>query len=44
MVGHEGLGEVLEAPAGAGFEPGDLVVGTLRGPPGGLSPEAESCA
>jgi threonine dehydrogenase-like Zn-dependent dehydrogenase len=32
IVGHEGLGEVLEAPAGSGFEPGDLVVGIVRRP------------
>src|SRR6185312_6884828 len=30
--GHEGLGEVLEAPAGSGFAPGDLVVGIVRRP------------
>jgi threonine dehydrogenase-like Zn-dependent dehydrogenase len=32
ILGHEGLGEVLEAPAGSGFEPGDLVVGIVRRP------------
>jgi threonine dehydrogenase-like Zn-dependent dehydrogenase len=32
VVGHEGLGEVLEAPAGSGFERGDLVVGIVRRP------------
>jgi len=32
IVGHEGLGEVLEAPAGSGFAPGDLVVGIVRRP------------
>jgi len=26
VLGHEGLGEVLEAPVGSGFERGDLVV------------------
>ena len=25
IVGHESLGEVVEAPAGSGFAPGDLV-------------------
>src|SRR5262245_7466601 len=32
ILGHEGLGEVLEAPAGSGFQPGDLVVGIVRRP------------
>jgi threonine dehydrogenase-like Zn-dependent dehydrogenase len=32
ILGHEGLGEVLEAPAGSGFEPGDLIVGIVRRP------------
>lgn len=32
IIGHESLGEVLEAPAGSGFEPGDLVVGIVRRP------------
>lgn len=32
VLGHEGLGEVLEAPAGSGFERGDLVVGIVRRP------------
>jgi threonine dehydrogenase-like Zn-dependent dehydrogenase len=32
VLGHEGLGEVLEAPAGGGFERGDLVVGIVRRP------------
>jgi threonine dehydrogenase-like Zn-dependent dehydrogenase len=32
VLGHEGLGEVLEAPVGSGFEPGDLVVGIVRRP------------
>jgi threonine dehydrogenase-like Zn-dependent dehydrogenase len=31
-VGHESLGEVLEAPAGSGFAPGDLIVGISRRP------------
>ena len=29
IIGHESLGEVLEAPAGSGFSPGDLVVGIV---------------
>src|ERR1700735_4314491 len=32
VLGHEGLGEVLEAPVGAGFEGGDLGVGVVRRP------------
>jgi glucose 1-dehydrogenase len=32
VIGHEGLGEVLEAPAGSGFARGDLVVGIVRRP------------
>ena len=32
IIGHEGLGEVLEAPAGSGFRAGDLVVGIVRRP------------
>ncbi|HEX9122811.1 MAG TPA: glucose 1-dehydrogenase [Actinomycetota bacterium] len=32
ILGHESLGEVLEAPAGSGFSPGDLVVGFVRRP------------
>jgi glucose 1-dehydrogenase len=32
VIGHESLGEVLEAPAGSGFAPGDLVVGIVRRP------------
>ena len=32
VVGHESLGEVLEAPAGSGFASGDLVVGIVRRP------------
>jgi threonine dehydrogenase-like Zn-dependent dehydrogenase len=31
-LGHESLGEVLEAPEGSGFAPGDLVVGIVRRP------------
>jgi len=30
VLGHESLGEVLEAPADSGFTPGDLVVGVVR--------------
>ncbi len=32
IIGHEGLGEVLEAPASSGFRAGDLVVGIVRRP------------
>ena len=32
IIGHESLGEVLEAPPGSGFAPGDLVVGIVRRP------------
>lgn len=32
VLGHESLGEVLEAPAGSGFAPGDRVVGIVRRP------------
>jgi glucose 1-dehydrogenase len=32
IIGHESLGEVLEAPAGSGVAPGDLVVGIVRRP------------
>jgi glucose 1-dehydrogenase len=32
ILGHESLGRVLEAPPGAGVEPGDLVVGIVRRP------------
>ncbi|MFI0502666.1 glucose 1-dehydrogenase [Streptomyces albogriseolus] len=32
VIGHESLGEVMEAPAGSGFAPGDLVVGIVRRP------------
>jgi threonine dehydrogenase-like Zn-dependent dehydrogenase len=32
VLGHESLGVVLEAPAGSGFTPGDLVVGIVRRP------------
>ena len=32
VIGHESLGEVLEAPAGSGFGAGDRVVGIVRHP------------
>jgi glucose 1-dehydrogenase len=32
VLGHELLGRVLEAPAGAAFEPGELVAGIVRRP------------
>jgi glucose 1-dehydrogenase len=32
IIGHESLGEVLEAPEGSGFSAGDLVVGIVRRP------------
>jgi len=32
VLGHESLGEVLEAPEGSGLTPGDLVVGIVRRP------------
>lgn len=32
VLGHESLGEVVEAPADCGFEPGDHVVGVVRRP------------
>jgi threonine dehydrogenase-like Zn-dependent dehydrogenase len=32
IIGHESLGRVLEAPAGLGLVPGDLVVGIVRRP------------
>src|SRR4051812_19089042 len=32
VLGHESLGRVRSAPAGAGFEEGDLVVGVVRRP------------
>ena len=32
ILGHESLGQVLEAPRGSGFAPGDLVVGVVRRP------------
>jgi threonine dehydrogenase-like Zn-dependent dehydrogenase len=32
ILGHESLGRVVEAPAGSGFAPGDLVVGIVRRP------------
>ena len=38
VLGHESLGRVLEAPAGSGFAPGDLVVGIVRRPDPGPCP------
>ena len=32
VIGHESFGEVLEALAGSGFAPGDLVIGIVRRP------------
>src|SRR5690606_34169845 len=32
VLGHESLGRVLEAPAGSGFAPGDVVAGIVRHP------------
>jgi len=32
VLGHESLGEVLEAPADSGFAPGDLLAGVVRRP------------
>lgn len=32
VLGHESLGRVLEAPAGSGLQPGDLVAGIVRRP------------
>lgn len=32
ILGHESLGRVGQAPAGCGFDPGDLVVGIVRRP------------
>lgn len=32
VLGHESLGRVLHAPAGSGFESGDMVVGIVRHP------------
>jgi threonine dehydrogenase-like Zn-dependent dehydrogenase len=32
VLGHESLGEVVEAPAGSGLAPGDLVAGIVRWP------------
>lgn len=32
VLGHEAAGRVLEAPAGSGFAPGELVVGIVRRP------------
>jgi glucose 1-dehydrogenase len=38
VLGHESLGEVVEAPAGVDLAPGDLVVGIVR------RPDPEPCA
>jgi threonine dehydrogenase-like Zn-dependent dehydrogenase len=32
IIGHESLGEIIAAPAGSKFRPGDLVVGIVRRP------------
>jgi glucose 1-dehydrogenase len=32
VIGHESLGEIMEAPPASGFSPGDLVVGIVRRP------------
>jgi threonine dehydrogenase-like Zn-dependent dehydrogenase len=32
VLGHESLGEVIEAPEGSGFAPGDLLAGVVRRP------------
>jgi glucose 1-dehydrogenase len=32
VLGHESLGRIIDAPAGSGFEPGDLVAGIVRRP------------
>ena len=32
IIGHEAVGEVVEAPPGSGFHPGQLVVGMVRRP------------
>jgi glucose 1-dehydrogenase len=32
VLGHESLGRIIQAPAGSGFEPGDLVAGVVRRP------------
>ncbi len=34
VLGHESLGEVIDAPEATGFKPGDLVVGVVRRPDG----------
>ena len=48
VIGHESLGEVLEAPPGSGFAPGDLVVGIVRLPDPmpcpRVPPESGTCA
>lgn len=38
VIGHESLGEVIEAPPGTGFSPGDVVVGIVRRPDPGPCP------
>jgi threonine dehydrogenase-like Zn-dependent dehydrogenase len=38
VLGHESLGQVMEAPEGSGFAPGDLVVGVVRRPDPGPCP------
>jgi threonine dehydrogenase-like Zn-dependent dehydrogenase len=38
VLGHESVGEVVEAPAGSGFAAGDVVVGIVR------RPDPEPCA
>jgi threonine dehydrogenase-like Zn-dependent dehydrogenase len=32
VLGHEALGQVIQAPTGSGFSPGELVVGVVRRP------------
>jgi threonine dehydrogenase-like Zn-dependent dehydrogenase len=32
VLGHESLGEIIEAPRGSGFAPGELIVGIVRRP------------
>jgi glucose 1-dehydrogenase len=41
VLGHESLGRAVQAPAGGGLEPGDLVVGIVRQPD---PVPCESCA
>jgi threonine dehydrogenase-like Zn-dependent dehydrogenase len=38
VLGHESLGEVVDAPEGSGFAPGDLVAGVVRRPDPGPCP------